>query len=184
VGGAALALVIGAGRLGADVGGVITVGAGTAAATLLMLEGGVPRRAVAVAVCVPIAALVVLAVVDLVTGGNSHFERSILYAGSASSVEETVGRRYGLALDALERGLMPVLTALALLAVACALRWRRTLYAPVAEYAGWRAALVGGLVAAVVGALVNDSGPVLLVYGVVVLAFATAYARGRVSPPR
>ena len=41
------------------------------------------------------------------------------------------------------------------------------------------AALVGGLVAAVVGALVNDSGPVLLVYGVVVLAFATAYARGR-----
>jgi hypothetical protein len=87
VGGAALALVIGAGRLGADVGGVITVGAGTAAATLLMLEGGVTRRAVAVAVCVPIAALVALAVVDLVTGGNSHFERSILYAGSASSVE-------------------------------------------------------------------------------------------------
>jgi len=73
---------------------------------------------------------------------------------------------------------MPILTAIALLAVAYALRWRRTLYAAVAPCAGWRAALVGGLVAAVMGSLVNDSGPVLLVYGVAVLAFATAYARG------
>ena len=176
--GAALALIIGAGRLGADVGGVITVGAGTAAATLLMLEGGVTRRALVVAVCVPVAAVIVLALVDLASGGDSHFTRSILEASSAGSVEETVGRRYGLALDALERGLMPILTAIALLAVAYALRWRRALYAAVAPYAGWRAALVGGLVAAVVGSLVNDAGPVLLVYGVVVLAFATAYAGG------
>jgi hypothetical protein len=40
------------------------------------------------------------------------------------------------------------------------------------------AALAGGLVAAVAGSLVNDAGPVLLVYGVAVLAAATAYARG------
>ena len=73
---------------------------------------------------------------------------------------------------------MPILTAIALLAVAYALRWRRTLYAAVAPYAGWRAALVGELVAAVVGSLVNDSGPVLLVSAVVVLAFATADAGG------
>ena len=63
---------------------------------------------------------------------------------------------------------MPILTAIALLAVAYALRWRRTVHAAVAPYAGWRAALVSGLV--------NDSGPVLLVYGVVGLAFASAYA--------
>ena len=36
----ALGAAIGAGRLGADVGGVITVGAGTAVAVLLMLPGG------------------------------------------------------------------------------------------------------------------------------------------------
>jgi hypothetical protein len=65
---------------------------------------------------------------------------------------------------------LPILTAIALLAVAHSQRWRRTLYAAVAPYAGWRAALVGGLV--------NDSGPVLLVYGLVGLAFATAYAGG------
>ena len=73
---------------------------------------------------------------------------------------------------------MPILTAIALLAVAYALRRRRAVYAAVASYAGWRAALVGGLVAAVLSSLVDDSGPVLLVYGVVVLAFATAYAGG------
>ena len=177
-GGLALGLVIGAGRLGADVGGVITVGAGTAAATLLMLPGGVSRRALAIALCVPIAAVVVLAVVDLVTGGNSHFTHSILEAGSAGSVEETIGRRYELAFATLKRGLMPVLTALALLAVAYGVRWRRDLYAPVADHAGWRAALCGSLVACVVGALVNDSGPVLLVFGVILLALATAYVQG------
>jgi hypothetical protein len=184
VAGAALALIIGAGRLGADVGGVVTVGAGTAAATLLMLPGGVTRKAVAIAICVPIAALVVLAVVDLVSGGNSHFTRSILEASSAGSVEETLGRRYELAFNALKRGLMPVLTALALLAIAYAVRWRSTLYAPVADRAGWRAALVGGVVAAVVGSLVNDSGPILLVFGVVVLALATAYIQGAPRVPR
>jgi hypothetical protein len=73
---------------------------------------------------------------------------------------------------------MPLLTALAVAVAAVALRWRRTLYAPVLRHAGWRAALAGGLVAATVGSLVNDAGPVLLVYGVALLSLATAYARG------
>jgi hypothetical protein len=178
LGGAALAVVIGAGRLGADVGGVITIGAGAAAATLLMLPGGVTRRAVAVAACVPVVALALLAVLDLFTGGNAHFERTILQAGSAGSVGETLGRRYELAVDQLERGPMPLLTALAAGAAAAAVWRRRSLYQPVLRYAGWRAALAGGLVAAVAGSLVNDAGPVLLVYGVALLATATAYARG------
>jgi len=42
--------------------------------------------------------------------------------------------------------------------------------AAISPHAGWRAALVGSLV--------NDAGPVLLAYRVVVLAFATAYAGG------
>ena len=44
------------------------------------------------------------------------------------------------------------------------------LSAAISPHAGWRAALVGSLV--------NDAGPVLLAYRVVVLAFATAYAGG------
>ncbi|MGZ8649936.1 MAG: hypothetical protein ACXW08_15125, partial [Solirubrobacteraceae bacterium] len=54
----------------------------------------------------------------------------------------------------------------------------RALYAPVADRPAWGAALAGGLAGSVAGALANDSGPVLLVIGVIVLAAATAYVRG------
>ena len=65
---AGAAVVIGAGRLGADVGGVITLGAGAAAAVLASLPGGVTRRAVVVALLVPVLAVAALAVIDVVTG--------------------------------------------------------------------------------------------------------------------
>ena len=52
-GGVVLAITIGAGRLGADVGGVITVAAGAATAALLMLPGGLSWRAVLVALRLP-----------------------------------------------------------------------------------------------------------------------------------
>ena len=42
----------------------------------------------------------------------------------------------------------------------------------------WRAALTGGLVAAIAGTLSNDSGPVLLLFGAAALAVVTAYVRG------
>ena len=46
--GVMLGLTMGAGRLGADVGGIITIGAGAATAAALMLPGGLTRRAIAV----------------------------------------------------------------------------------------------------------------------------------------
>ena len=57
-------------------------------------------------------------------------------------------------------------------------RYRERIYAPLRGSPSWRAALVGGLTASVVGALFNDSGPMLLVFGVFVLTCATAYVRG------
>src|SRR4029078_11209949 len=56
-GGIVVAIWIGAGRLGADVGGVITVAAGVAVAALLMLPGGLTKRAVALAIIAPVAAI-------------------------------------------------------------------------------------------------------------------------------
>ena len=69
---AAAAVVIGAGRLGADVGGVITLGAGAAVAVLASLPGGPSRRAIALALLVPVAAVGALLVLDLATGGDAH----------------------------------------------------------------------------------------------------------------
>ena len=74
-----LAVIIGSGRLGADVGGIITVGTGTIVAAAMML----PRRPswwkiAGATLLLPVVGLAVLAVLDLVTGGNGHFTRNVL----------------------------------------------------------------------------------------------------------
>ena len=169
---------VGAGQLGADVGGVVTVGAGVAAATVLMLPGKPSRRTLIVAALVPVVALFGLAALDLVTGGNGHFTRTVLQADSAASLRDVVERRYTLAFGVLTAGAMPLLTLIALLAAAYGLRYRERIYAPLRGSPSWNAALAGGLTASVIGALFNDSGPILLAFGVFVLACATSYVRG------
>jgi hypothetical protein len=178
VAGLVLGVFTGAGQLGADVGGVITVGAGVAAATLLMLPGRLSRRRLAAAALVPVAALAALAALELATGGNGHFTRTILHADSAGALWDVVVRRYTLAFNVFALGAMPLITVVAALAVAYALRYRDRIYAPLAGSPAWRAALFGGLTASIVGALSNDSGPLLFVFGVFVLTCATAYVRG------
>ena len=176
--GAVFAVFVGSGRLGADVGGVITIGAGIAAATLLMLPGTLSRRRLLLAAAVPAGALVALAALDLATGGNGHFTRTILQADSAGSLWDVVTRRYTLAFNVLKTGAMPFLTLLALLGAGYAVRHRRRIFAPLGAAPSWRAALIGGLTASVAGALFNDSGPLLLTFGVFILACVTAYVRG------
>ncbi len=164
--------------MGADVGGVITVGAGVAAAVVLLLPGGVTLRRLALAVLAPAVALGALAVLDIVTAGDGHFTRNVLQAEGDGALRDTVSRRYGLAFDQLARGLMPLATAVALLAIAWAVRYRKRLYAPLQGDVAWHAALAGGLAAGIAGALFNDSGPVLLLFATATLAITTAYVRG------
>jgi len=175
--GTVLAAVVGSGYLGADVGGVITVSAGAAVATLVVLPGGVTRRGVAVAVCVPAAAVGLLALLDLLTGANSHFERNVLESQGGATIWEVIARRYHLAYRALFRGLMPVSFTLSLAAAGAAIAMRRRLYGGLPGPA-WQAALLGGLASGVVGSLTNDSGPLLFVVAVVVLGIVTAYLVG------
>ncbi len=176
--GAIFAVFVGSGRLGADVGGVITIGAGIAAATVLMLPGTPSRRTVLLAAAVPVVALVALAALDIVSGGNGHFTRTILQADSAGSLWDVVTRRYTLAFNVLKTGAMPFITLIALLGAVYAVRYRERIFAPLRESPSWRATLIGGLTASIVGALSNDSGPMLLAFGVFVLTCATAYIRG------
>jgi hypothetical protein len=132
-----------------------------------------------VALAVPVLALSALALVELATGADAHFSTTVLGADSAGDVLATIRRRYELAWGSLLRGLMPLVAALAVALAVIGIRRRRTIYAPVAGAPGWQAALAGGLAGAVAGTLANDSGPVLLVIGVALLAFATLYVRGR-----
>jgi hypothetical protein len=74
---------------------------------------------------------------------------------------------------------MPVATAFALLYAALGVRRRHRLLNPVAADPVWLAALAGGLTAGVVGALAEDSGPVLLVVAVFTLGCVLSYLWGR-----
>jgi hypothetical protein len=181
--GIALAIVEGSARIGAGVGGVILVSAGTAVATVMLLPGRLTRRRALLILIAPVAGLVALAALDLATAhGSGHFTGSILHARSAGDLRDVIERRYGAAYEELKHGAMPVATGLGLLAMALGLRRRERLLDPVAGDPAWLAALAGGLAAGVVGALTEDSGPVLFVVAVFVLICVLGYLWGR--PPR
>ncbi len=178
--GVLLATVEGSARIGAGVGGVILVGAGAAVATVMLLPGALTRRRALVVLIAPILALVALAALDLATAhGGGHYTGSILHARSPGDLRDVIVRRYTAAFGELHNHAMPVATFLALVCAALGLRRRKRLLAPVAYDPAWQAALCGGLTAGVVGALVEDSGPVLLVVAVFALICVLAYLWGR-----
>jgi hypothetical protein len=180
--GVLLALVEGSARIGAGVGGVILVSAGAAVATAMLLAGRVTRRRAMIVLISPVLGLVALAALDLATAhGSGHFTGSILHARSVGDLRDVLVRRYGAAWRELENHAMPIATAFAVVCAGLGLRRRDRLLAPVESDPVWLSALAGGLAAGVVGALVEDSGPVLLVVAVFALGCVLAYLWGR--PP-
>jgi hypothetical protein len=178
--GIGLAAIEGAARIGAGVGGVILVSAGFAVATIVLLPGDFSRRRALIGLATPLVALVALAAVDLLTAhGGGHYTGSVLHARSAGDIRDLIVRRYGAAWRELKNHAMPAATALALGYAVYAVRNRVRLLAPVGDDAAWQAVLAGGLTAGVVGALSEDSGPVLLVVAVVTLGCVASYLWGR-----
>ncbi len=178
--GVVLAVVEGSARIGAGVGGVILVSFAFAVAAIMLAPGALTRRRAIVLLISPVAGLVVLAGIDLATAhGGGHFTGSILHVRSAGDLRDIIVRRYGAAWGELHNHAMPVATGLALLAGGLGVRRRGHLLAPVDGDPGWLAALSGGLAAGVVGALVEDSGPVLLVVAVFSLGCVLSYLWGR-----
>lgn len=174
--GVALAVIEGSARVGAGVGGVILVCAGFAVAAVLLLPGASARRRALTVLIAPVAGLAGLAVLDLLSAhGSGHFTGSILHARSAGDLRDVIVRRYKAAWQELGNEAMPAATALALAAAGLALARRERLLAPVGGDPVWKAALAGGLAAGIVGSLVEDSGPVLLVVAVFALGCVLAY---------
>jgi hypothetical protein len=174
--GIVLAVVEGSARIGAGVGGVILVCAGTAVAVAILLPGALTRRRALSVLIAPVVGLIVLAGLDLAFAhGTGHFTGSVLHVRSAEDVRDIVVRRYTAAWDELRTGAMPVATAVAALCAAFGIYRRERLLAVVGGEPVWLAAFSGGLTAGVVGALVEDSGPVLLVVAVFALGCVLAY---------
>ncbi len=167
------AFVFAAGRFGADVGAaiVLPLGAGVAAATAVG-----SRRGLTVAVAAPLAAVALLALIDLLSGADAHLTRSVLDAGGFDQLAEVAQRRLQLSAHSFVRPIvfvfLPLLAALATAAVAQRDRiatWLRGRPA-------MRAGLAGALAATVVGTLANDSGALLLEIGSAYLAVFTGFA--------
>jgi hypothetical protein len=174
--GIVLALLEGSARIGAGVGGVILVSAGFAVAAVLLAGGELSRGRAMVVMASPLVALVVLAALDLATAhGSGHFTGSILHARSPGDLRDVIVRRYEAAWGELRNHTMPIATGVALLCGAAGIRRRGDLLAPVEGDPAWLAALAGGLAAGLVGALVEDSGPVLLVVAVFALGCVCSY---------
>jgi hypothetical protein len=174
---------------GAGVGGVILVSFATALATAMLMPGALTRKRALVVLVSPVVGLAGLAAIDLATAhGSGHFTGSVLDARSAGDVRDIVVRRYGAAWRELREGGMPVASGLGLLCAAVSLRRRDRLLAPVNGDPAWLAALAGGVGAGVIGSLVEDSGPVLLVVAVFalgcVLSYLWGYPRVARSPAR
>jgi hypothetical protein len=174
-----LAIVEGSARIGAGVGGVILVSAGTAVATVMLLPGAFNRRRALIVMAAPVVGLVALAAIDLTTAhGSGHFTGSVLDARSPGDIRDIIVRRYSAAWDELKNHLMPLATALALFGSAIAIRRRERVFAPIHSDPAWLAALAGGLTAGAIGALSEDSGPELLVVAVFVLGCVLSYLWG------
>ncbi|HTC59771.1 MAG TPA: hypothetical protein VK691_06575 [Solirubrobacteraceae bacterium] len=175
-----LAIVEGSARIGAGVGGVILVSAGTAVATVMLLPGTLNRKRVLIVMAAPVLGLIALAAIDLATAhGSGHFTGSVLDARSPGDIRDIVVRRYSAAWDELKNHLMPLATALASIASFIAVRRRDRVLAPVASDPVWLAAFAGGLTSGVIGALTEDSGPVLLVVAVGTLGCVLSYLWGK-----
>ena len=178
------ALFIGAGRLGADVGGVITLGAGAAGAVLASLPGGPSRRAIAVALATPVMAVGALALVDLASGGDAHLTRSVLDADSPGELVDVAERRLDISWDNLKSGTTPISVALFALVLAYGVMRRKRVLAPLEGERAFAAGMWGALAATVVGALGNDSGPTIFLIGAAALVLAAAYLQGKPLPGR
>jgi hypothetical protein len=178
--GIVLAIVEGSARIGAGVGGVILVSAGTAVASVMLLPGALNRKRVLIVMAAPVLGLIALAAIDLATAhGSGHFTGSVLDARSPGDVRDIIARRYSAAWDELKNHLMPFATALALIISFVAVRRRDRVLAPVASDPVWLAAFAGGLTSGVIGALTEDSGPVLLVVAVGTLGCVLSYLWGK-----
>jgi hypothetical protein len=131
---------------------------------------------VAAVIGAAIAGLVLLAFIDLVSGGNAHLTRSVLDAGGAGDLADVAQRRLELsAHDFAQAARNPLFWIVVVGIVAAVSRWRR-IDAWVTQSPIARASLIGACAAVAVGVLVNDSGASFLTLGAIALGAFLAFA--------
>jgi hypothetical protein len=178
------AAIIGSGRLGADVGGVITLGAGAAGAVLAALGGRLTKRRLLLAALVPVAALIGLVALDLATAGGAHLTRTVVHGNGSGEIANIIQRRLRISFNGLSTPSVAVICAIGVVGCVVAIRRRDRVFATLRDQPSFMAGIWGSFAATVIGALSNDSGPVIFALGFLGLLFATGYAWGRPAAVR
>jgi hypothetical protein len=162
------------GSFGADVGAAIGLPVGAAVAIAVCL--GVRRRGWIWVIVAPLAALAVLVLIDLATGGNAHLTRSVLDAGGLGNLGDVFQRRLELSAHSFARyaGSLIFWIVIALI-VAGLTQWRRIEGWFDGRRAAW-AGFSGAIAGTVAGTLANDSGALLLMIGAVLCAATVGVA--------
>lgn len=184
--GVALALYLGAGRLGADVGGVIYIGAAFGIAALYVARSRLTPLRVAALLALPILGLLAIGALDAVTGGESHLTRTIFEAQGFGDLLKVADRRFSASIEGAKSDSIWAIVIAAFALLLWGWFKRERLFAPLTrdgeDPAGrrpFRAGMVGALGGTVVGALANDSGPAILIIGTIYICMGLLYLRGR-----
>jgi hypothetical protein len=176
------AVVLGVGRLGADVGAVVTLGVGTAVAVVSAVPGGAGRvRVVAGIAASALGSLIglgLLAAIDSLTDGGAHLSRSVLAPGP-ESLGGVLERRAQTQLGLIGSPLTAAITAIALAVLVALTLGRRRVFAHLAPESArpLRAGVYGSLAAVLAGAVANDSASDMLAIGAALLLLAAGYLR-------
>lgn len=184
--GVVLALFLGAGRLGADVGGVIYIGAAFGIAALYVAKMKFTPLRVAALVALPFIGLGLIALLDAVTGGESHLTRTVFEANGFGDLWKVADRRFSASIEGAKSDGIWVVVIIALAALIWGWIKRERLFSRLTEDGEdpaarrpFRAGMVGALGGTVIGALANDSGPAILIIGTIYMCMGLLYLRGR-----
>jgi hypothetical protein len=184
--GVVLALFLGAGRLGADVGGVIYIGAAFGVAALYVARMRFTPLRVAALVLLPIVGLALIALLDQLTGGESHLTRTVVDANGFGDLWKVADRRFRASYEGAKADGIWVIVIVSLGLLVWGWIKRERLFSRLTEDGEdpaarrpFRAGMVGALAGTVIGALANDSGPAILIIGTIYMCMGLLYLRGR-----
>jgi hypothetical protein len=181
--GGAGTVVFASGRFGADVGAAIIFP--LAAVVGAAVVAGRPRL-IWLGALAAVAGVALLALADTLTGGETHFVRSVFDGGSTDSVAGVLGHRLEATAQSFASLQRVPFTLLAMLIAFVAWRRRTSLSKLFRRFDFIRAGLIAAAAGSAVGAVTNDSGALFLHVGALYLSLVTAFtwAAGAIGTER
>jgi hypothetical protein len=166
-------VVFASGSFGADVGAAIIFPVAAVVGAALVLNR---PRLVWLGLAAAAVALVLLAAVDLLTGSETHFVRSVFEGGSGDNALDVILHRLDATVDSFTRLSRLPVTLLAIALIAWAWLRRDRLDQLFEDLPLIRAGLVAAAAGSLVGAVSNDSGALFIHVGVLYVGLAILFA--------